>query len=129
VIETIQSLIGNISSNECLEGNIGVGIRTIQIKEHYLEDTNLILVFEDNSKISIDISEYIKTNGELTEEQIKAINEMVCEISNNGELYITYDDTVLDIDFNIENGELIVEDNEENIEFTINEKKEMEAIY
>lgn len=71
----------------------------------------------------------ISYDTELTEEQIKAINEMVCEVSESGELGITYDDTVLDIDFSIENGELIVEDNEENIEFIINKNKEMEVIY
>jgi hypothetical protein len=70
VIEAIQSLIGTI----------GVGIRTIQIKKHYLEGTNLILVLEDNSKISIDISEYIEVNGELT---VAKIEELIVSYFEN----------------------------------------------
>jgi hypothetical protein len=99
----------------------------VNVKEHYLEGTNLVIELSNNQTLIIDISEYIGTSG-LTEEQIEAINNMTVSIEN-GELIFEYDDTVLDIDFNIENGELIVEDNEENIEFTINENKEMEAIY
>lgn len=99
----------------------------VKVKEHHLEGTNLVIELSNNKILIIDISEYIGTSG-LTEEQIEAINNITVSIEN-GELTFEYDNTVLDIDFNIENGELIVEDNEENIEFTINENKEMEAIY
>ena len=65
----------------------------------------------------------------LTSEQIAAINNMSCDIDENGNLEINYDDTVLAINFEIENGNLIAETNIDNISFNINSNGEMEAIY
>lgn len=64
----------------------------------------------------------------LTEEQIEALNEMECTIDEKGELSITYDDTILDLDFQIEDGNLIVYNNI-NATFSINENGELEVIY
>ena len=65
----------------------------------------------------------------LTSEQIQAINNMICEIDENGNLKIDYDDTLLAINFEIENGNLIVENNVDSLSFNINNNGEMEAIY
>ena len=65
---------------------------------------------------------------DLTEEQIKALDEMVCEINENGNLIITYDETILDLDFQIEDGNLII-DNNINATFSINENEELEVEY
>lgn len=64
----------------------------------------------------------------LTEDQIQALNEMKCTINENGELIITYDETVLDIDFRIENKNLIINNNI-NATFSINETGELEVNY
>ena len=64
----------------------------------------------------------------LTEEQIQALNEMACEIDENGNLNITYNETILDINFSLENGNLII-DNNINVTFNINEIGELEVSY
>ena len=66
--------------------------------------------------------------GDLTEEQIKALKEMECNINGNGELSVTYNETMLDLDFQIENGNLII-DNNINATFSINENGELEVLY
>lgn len=53
---------------------------------------------------------------------------MECTIDEKGELSITYDDTILDLDFQIEDGNLIVYNNI-NATFSINENGELEVIY
>lgn len=116
----------------CIIGTWSNDIFTCTNLYAYTQEGGTFLLRNEIRELVINIlKEYnlISSDSDLTEEQITAINEMVCEMSNNGELNITYDDTILDFDFSIENGELIVEDNEENIELTINENKEMEAIY
>lgn len=57
--------------------------------------------------------------GELTPEQIQALNEMTCVINNDGDLVITYDNTVLDISFSKPGDDLIM-DNNINAVFYIN---------
>jgi hypothetical protein len=64
---------------------------------------------------------------ELSEEQIQAINEMIATV--NEELTIEYDDEILDIDFVIEDNNLIVTNNVTGLDFNINENGEMEAVY
>ena len=44
-------------------------------------------------------------------------------------LIIEYDNEVLDLDFNIQNDDLIVENNISGLDFNINENGELEAIY
>lgn len=68
------------------------------------------------------------TTTGLTEEQKQALNEMNCEIDKNGDLNITYDNTVLDINFDISEDNLVVENNTNAI-FNINENGELEVNY
>ena len=94
-----------------------------------LENKILILSFNDETELSVDLSPL--SNGsvleELTEEQIKAINEMIAIAGE--ELILEYDNDVLDIDFTIEDNNLIVTNNVAKLNFNINENGEMEAIY
>lgn len=64
----------------------------------------------------------------LTEEQIQALNEMECTIDENGELSIAYDETILNLGFEIQDGNLII-DNNINATFSINEVGELEVNY
>ena len=68
------------------------------------------------------------TLGSLTDEQIQALNEMECIIDENGELSITYNESALDLGFEIKDGNLII-DNNINATFSINENGELEVIY
>ena len=103
-----------------------VTVNPVTIKEHYVEGKILVLVLPDNSNLHIDISSYI--NGELTEEQIQAINDMKISISND-ELILEYDETVLDLDFSIVDENLIVANNVTGIDFNINQNEELEVSY
>lgn len=102
-----------------------VKLKGVEIKEHYLDGSYLVLVVNDNSTLRVDISEYI---GELNDETIEAINNMKVSMEND-ELVLEYNDTVLNLDFSIENGELIVDDNVEEADFNINQNGEMEVSY
>lgn len=70
----------------------------------------------------------ISTDG-LTEEQTQALNSMTCELDTNGNLLMNYDETVLTVNFKIEESDLIVENNINSLNFNINENGELEAIY
>lgn len=59
------------------------------------------------------------SGGELTPEQIQALNEMTCVINNDGDLVITYDNAVLDIGFS-KPGDDLTMDNNINAVFYIN---------
>lgn len=65
---------------------------------------------------------------ELTAEQIQALNEMVCEINENGELVISYDEEILPINFALEGVNLVVTSNI-NALFGINTNGELEVSY
>ena len=80
-------------------------------------------------RITRDITrnEHIEGEGDLTPEQIQALEEI--EIDLDDELTITYDDEVLDIDFYLEGKNLIVDNNIEGIEFEINNNGELEVRY
>ena len=99
----------------------------VNVKEHYLDGTNLVIELSNNQTLIIDISEYIGTT-ELTQEQINAINNMNVSIEN-GEIILEYDDKVLDINFSLEDKNLIVDDNLNGADFNINENGEMEVLY
>lgn len=99
----------------------------VTVKEHYLDGTNLVIELSNNQTLIIDISEYIGTT-ELTQEQINAINNMNVSIEN-GEIILEYDDKVLDINFSLEDKNLIVDDNLNGADFNINENGEMEVLY
>lgn len=94
-----------------------------------LVDSTLILDFNDGTMLSVDLSSLSGgsvTTG-LTEEQIQAVNEMIA--TTGEELVLEYDNDVLDIDFTIEDNNLIVTNNVAKLDFNINENGEMEAIY
>lgn len=77
------------------------------------------------------IEEILKELGildDLTDEQITALENMIISIEN-GELVFEYNDDILNIDFNIENENLIVTNGETKIDFKINENKELEVFY
>jgi hypothetical protein len=63
----------------------------------------------------------------ITEEQIKAIHETSIVLGD--ELQISYDETVLDISFSMQDGNLIIDDNMESATFRINDNKELEVEY
>lgn len=65
---------------------------------------------------------------ELSEEQIQALNEMTCEIDENGELVISYDEEILPISFALESANLVVTSNI-NALFGINTNGELEVSY
>lgn len=65
---------------------------------------------------------------DLTDEQIKALDEMTFEMNEDGELLISYDKEILDIDFYIENNDLIISKDIE-VDFNINVDGEMEVSY
>jgi len=65
---------------------------------------------------------------ELTEKQKQALNEMTCEIDENGELSIMFDETILDLSFQIEDKNLIINSNI-NATFNINTNGELEVSY
>ena len=98
----------------------------ISIKNQYVEGKKLIIELSDNSNIIVDLSPYI--DGELTPEQIQAINDMIIYIKN-GELITEYDDEVLDIDFQLQEENLVIENNVNGINFNINENEELEVTY
>lgn len=99
------------------------------VSEIRLENKMLILSFNDETELSVDLSPL--SNGsvveELTEEQIQAINEMIA--TTGEELILEYDNDVLDVEFTIEDNNLIVTNNVAKLDFNINENGEMEAIY
>lgn len=64
----------------------------------------------------------------LTQEQIDALNNIKTLIDRQ-DLIIEYDNEVLDLDFNIQNNDLIVDNNVQGTEFEINNNGELEVIY
>ncbi len=69
------------------------------------------------------------TSDEPTQAQIEAFEDFETEINNNGELTMRYDSETLDLDFDIDDGDLIATYNIENISFDINNDGELEVIY
>lgn len=70
------------------------------------------------------------SGGELTPEQIDALNNMTCYIDENGNLVLDYNENILDISFDIENKDLYINnginavwriDNEGNLEVSYEE--------
>ena len=78
---------------------------------------------------SFNVSKKDEPSGGLTPEQIEAINQMETYINNNGELMLDYNDSVLDINFEINGRNLYVDNNIEQLDFNINSNNELEAIY
>ena len=120
MIENILELVGEITLG-------GVAVGNVDVKEHYAEGSTLYILLTNDQILTIDLRPYIDST--LTEEQIEAINNMSCNIDENGNLQMNYDDSVLAINFEIEDGNLIAETNVDSISFNINSNGEMEAIY
>lgn len=61
-------------------------------------------------------------------EQIEALNSAKVYFED-GNLIFEYDDEILKLNFSLENGDLIVENNITELDFNINEDKELEVVY
>lgn len=134
-----MKLQGSISANETLNGDIQKSNSLIGsinnliggfdkcVSEVKIENKILYLIFVDGTSYEVDLSNYIDDLIGLTEEQKEAINNMVAIL--NEELSLEYDDELLDIEFKLEDGNLIVINNEEGLDFSINNNGEMEAMY
>lgn len=102
------------------------------IKYEHISDTSCILKLTNITSnhiidIVVDAWDGEIIDNSLTPEQINAVNNMSVLLGDN--LSVTYDKDVLDVDFMLENGNLIVKSNMEGIEFKINDKKELEVTY
>lgn len=97
----------------------------VEVKDKYLEGKNLILILTNGQKLVVDLSEYI---GDLTDDTKIAIENMKIEVVD-GELLIEFDDTVLQLDFYKDGDDLVVDNNVEDVDFNINENKELEVSY
>ena len=64
---------------------------------------------------------------DLPKEQVEAVQNMILTLTDD--LVLEYDDKTLDVTFTIKDNDLIVENNVEELDFYINKKKELEAIY
>jgi hypothetical protein len=64
---------------------------------------------------------------DLTQEELEALENM--KTTATRDLILEYDDEVLDIDFTIENNDLVVTNNVTGLDFNINNNGELEAIY
>lgn len=110
-----------------IEIKVGAGFigSLVEVKDKYLEGKNLILILTNGQKLVVDLSEYI---GDLTDDTKVAIENMKIEIVD-GKLLIDFDDEVLQLDFYKEGNDLVVDNNVEDVDFNINENKELEVSY
>lgn len=120
-------LIGRFTNGGSLTGKLDNGIiyKDIEVKEHRLEGTELVVIFSNGTSIRVDVAGYV---GALNIQQIKALEDMTMYIEN-GELIFDYDDTVLDFNFSIVENDLISDNNiDDKVYFEIN-NKELEVSY
>ena len=95
------------------------------ILSHKLVGKILHLELTNGQILELDISDYL---GEVTDAKINALDAMMMSIIN-GDLIAEYDDAILDYTFELDGNDLIVDDEEEFVEFQINENGELEALY
>lgn len=129
-IKTInnQSILGTGNIN--IEGGSGGGkIDDVRVDGTSVVKDRIANIDLRQSVIDILVEYGLIQLEELTEEQIKALDEMVCEIGEDGELLIQWDDKVLDIDFRIEDKDLIITNNMLQVDIEINENGELEVRY
>lgn len=120
-------LIGRFTNSGSLTGKLDNGIiyKDIEVKEHRLEGTELVVIFSNGTSIRVDVAGYV---GALNIQQTKALEDMTMHIEN-GELIFDYDDTVLDFNFSIVENDLISDNNiDDKVYFEIN-NKELEVSY
>lgn len=97
----------------------------VVVYTHYLEGTILYIELTNGQILEVDIKEYIDDLGNV---KVEAINNMKVLLENQ-ELVIEYDDIVLPIKFSRDGNDLIVDNDDETLDFNINENKELEALY
>ena len=123
-------LEGLVNAKGIIIGEVNKGNRGFDncVSKVKIENEILYLTFIDGTVYTIDLKSY---SGDditgLTQEQIEAINNMVAILEKD--LVLEYDDKMLDIEFKIENGNMIVTNNVTGLDFSINENGEMEAMY
>ena len=120
-------LIGRFTNSGSLTGKLDNGIiyKDLEVKEHYLDGSDLVIVFSNNTSLKVDIAQYINA---LDKKQRIAMEEMKIYMEE-GNLIFDYDDTVLDFDFSIVENDLMVDNNiDDKVYFEIN-NKEMEVDY
>lgn len=89
---------------------------------------------KEDINVTVGIPKYDYSNSEnvmytgLSQSQIDALKNIKLVLDDNGDFVIEYDENLLDINFLVEDGELIIDSNEE-IEFVIDRNLELEAIY
>lgn len=130
-ISASEAVNGDIQRSNSLMGSLNniIGGFDKYVSNIRLVDKILYLDFNDNTSLSVDLSSLsggsVPTG--LTQEQIEAINNMVAILEED--LILEYDEELLDIEFKIENGNMIVTNNVTGLDFSINENGEMEAMY
>ena len=130
-ISASEAVNGDIQKSNSLMGSLNnlIGGFDKYVSNIRLENKILYLDFNDNTSLSVDLSSLsggsVPTG--LTQEQIEAINNMVAILEED--LTLEYDEELLDIEFKIENGNMIVTNNVTGLDFSINENGEMEAMY
>lgn len=97
----------------------------VAVYTHYLEGTTLYIELTNGQVLEVNIKEYIDDLGNV---RVEAINNMKILLENQ-ELVIEYDDSVLPVEFSRDGNDLIVDNNDETLDFNINENKELEALY
>ena len=123
-------LEGLVNAKGIIIGEVNKGNRGFDncVSKVKIENEILYLTFIDGTVYTIDLKSY---SGDditgLTQEQIEAINNMVAILGED--LVLEYDDKMLDIEFKIENGNMIVTNNVTGLDFSINKNGEMEAMY
>ena len=117
MIETEETLVGYISP--------GIILSDVEIIRHWLEGTTLFVRLNNEQTLEIDITQYV---DDLTESKLDAIENMSLYIEN-GELIFEYDENLIGVDFRLELLDLIVDDMDLNVDFEINENKELEVKY
>lgn len=97
----------------------------VAVYTHYLEGTILYIELTNGQVLEVNIKEYIDDLGNV---RVEAINNMKILLENQ-ELIFEYDDSVLPVEFSRDGNDLIVDNNDETLDFNINENKELEALY
>ena len=102
-----------------------VKVEAVKGETLYITPAEQVQVYEGLfEKVTVEATETTAGN-----EKDYAINNIAIS-TENGELILAYDEVNLDVDFNIDDEQnLIVNNNEGNIDFAINENDELEVIY
>jgi hypothetical protein len=130
--------IGSVTEKAVIrfESTTPPSIETTTMQKETIERIEVPMVAVDTYKTATNWSNFAdlivgygepETPEGLTDEEVEALNNMTTELTN--ELSITYDDEILDMTFELQDKELIVDNNMEEVTFSINESKELEVNY